>query len=161
MSNPSPNRTGGLCYEKLSYRKSAVFYKWQQTERKKERTPKHHDAEVCKWRRVCACSTYSSKDRQEYQTTTTVQKSTDWKDEEVLQVFKILTMMSNLAINPAHMTRISMSKLQVALALSQEFRKTLVILLRKELRGLMGGLRTEPKGYAIKKKLSYRKPAVT
>lgn len=81
-----------------------------------------------------------------------MQKSTDEDEEVVLQVFKILTMMSNLAINPGHMTRISMSKLQVALALSQEFRKTLVILLRKELRGLMGGLRTEPKGYAIKKK---------
>lgn len=48
-----------------------------------------------------------------------MQKSTDEDEEVVLQVFKILTMMSNLAINPAHMSRISMSKLQVALAVIQ------------------------------------------
>lgn len=64
--------------------------------------------------------TVQKADRQEHQTTTTVQKSTDEEDkEEVLQVFNILTMMSNLAINPAHMTRICMSKLQVAIAVIQ------------------------------------------
>lgn len=83
-----------------------------------------------------------------------MQKSTDEEDEEeVLQVFNILTMMSNLAINPAHMTRICMSKLQVAIAVIQPgIQKDLGDPPHKELRGFMGGLRTEPKGYAIKNK---------
>lgn len=89
-------------------------------------------------------------DRQEYQTITTVQRSTD--EEEFLQVFNILTMMSNLAFNPAHMTRICMSNLQLAIAVIQPgIQKDRGDLDRKELRGLMGGLQTEPEDYAIKK----------